>query len=89
VTAGGLQPAKVWTASTGELVAELKEGTSRADLAAFSPDGQWMITVGDVATIWPRVLFMPQDELKERLARLSPRVLHIRERKAYLRENRD
>jgi WD40 repeat protein len=89
VTAGGLKPPKVWSAATGEYVAELKERTAWGDHAAFSPDGQWLITAGDVAALWPRVLFMPQDELRERLAMLSPRVLNYGERKEHLRENRD
>ena len=50
VTASGDTTARVWEAATGTLVAELKGHTKRVNTAAFSPDGQRIVTASRDAT---------------------------------------
>ncbi|MGH9939276.1 MAG: WD40 repeat domain-containing protein, partial [Blastocatellia bacterium] len=88
VTASADRTARVWNASTAQLVAELKGHSAYVWSAAYSPDGKFIVTAsGDqTARIYPRVTFMPFDELLELARKLSPRELTPEERERYLHE---
>ena len=46
--------ARVWEASTGKGVAELRGHTAPVKSAVFSPDGKWIVTASDdkMARVW-------------------------------------
>jgi hypothetical protein len=67
VTASRDGTARVWNASTAQIVAELRGHSGFVNSAAYSPDGKFIVTASDDSTarIYPRVMFMPFDELME------------------------
>ena len=51
VSASGDKTVRVWNASTGEQVHELKGHTERMNSAAFSSDGEWIVSASDDKTV--------------------------------------
>ena len=90
VTASSDRTARVWNASTAQLVAELKGHSASVRSAAYSPDGKFIVTASydRTARVYPRVMFMPFDELMELARKLPPRELTPEERERYLQEPR-
>ena len=88
VTAGGGGTARVWEASTGQDVAELRGHLGRVTSAAFSPDGTRVVTVSrdGTARIYVCEVCVPIEGLLALARTRVTRDLTPEERAIYLHE---